>query len=385
MTPYKVLLHESAFEKAAAYLDTLKSDEAKPGRRLADNLKDSDILLPATTGYLERLARQNWKKKVSPQMVRAFLERLVRTKQPQIFAESQVFGDGRDWNMDELSLLGDVAIAVPVMVYDNGLHHAPQVHTQPFAGTLLFAAGALLRNGNGLPPADLAEVTLDNGDFDPAGYYSLYKRRLLPSLKYANDSAAAENKKALITIPGIGCGQFAGKFRGLLEEELKQVLVQLLQAYSQQLPHIQAVYYDPYMKGQNEWLEFGQISLMVRPLMQGNQDKPQLCRPETYAEEGDDFSDCRLFSFVAWDHVSWPGNDFYMGSRATDDGVKAAATDVMAAMTQTAGSYDPGRYQYAPPMEFQNWDEVIGETGVALEVQENLSVLSVSSKGKLSF
>ena len=36
-----------------------------------------------------------------------------------------------------------------------------------------------------------------------------------------------------------------------------------------------------------------------------------------------------LFSVVAWDHVSWPGNDFYAGQRKTDDGVKAAATTAM--------------------------------------------------------
>jgi len=44
-----------------------------------------------------------------------------------------------------------------------------------------------------------------------------------------------------------------------------------------------------------------------------------------------------------WDHVSWPGNDFYGGSRSTDDGVKAAATDSMAALTGVEGRYAPNR------------------------------------------
>lgn len=52
----------------------------------------------------------------------------------------------------------------------------------------------------------------------------------------------------------------------------------------------------------------------------GDAGKPQLCPPQRYAEHGDDFSHCQRFSVVAWDHVSWPGNDFYGGARATDDG-----------------------------------------------------------------
>ena len=47
---------------------------------------------------------------------------------------------------------------------------------------------------------------------------------------------------------------------------------------------------------------------------------------------------CELYSMVAWDHVSRPGNDFFGGARATDDGVKAAATDSMRTLTGIAGT-----------------------------------------------
>ncbi len=385
MVQYHILLHEISYKKASSYLVALKSDETKPGKRLAEHLKDSDILLPAITGYPEGLARQNWDKKTKDDRVKDFLQRLVRTKKPQIFAESQVVGDGSDWNLDELSILGDIAIAVPVKVYDNGLHHDPRVHDRPFAATLLFVPGALLRNDRGGPPADLAEVTLESGEFDYGGYYELYERRLLPCLKFANDAAASYHQQALITIPGLGCGQFAGKFQGELEEELKKVLIKLLEEYGRQLPNVKAVYYDPYMKCRNARLQIGQISLLVRPLMKGNENKPQLCLPQTYAEEGDDFSDCQLFSFVAWDHVSWPGNDFYQGSRATDDGVKAAATNVMAAVTGIEGAYNPGSYQYEPPKRFGNWEDVVKENRAQLELKDNLSVLAIESSGRLSF
>ena len=108
------------------------------------------------------------------------------------------------------------------------------------------------------------------------------------------------------------------------------------------------------------------ISLMVRPLLQGNAAKSQLCRPSAYAEDGDDFSDCLLFSIVAWDHVSWPGNDYFGGSRGTDDGVKAAATDSMALLTGIDGHYDPHRGAYLPPTPYRTWDDVVRQNGLRL-------------------
>lgn len=384
MVQYKVLLHQDAYAKVESYLISLKSGETAPGNRLAENLKDSAVLPPATTGLLERVARQNWRKKISPEMTRDFLERLVRTKRPQIFAESQVFGNGQDWNLTELSILGDVAFAVPVTVFDNGRHNAPKVHDQPFEATLLFVAGALLRNDQGHTPADLPEIAPD-GELDFDGFYGLYERRLLPSLKYASDLAQRMGKQALVTVPGLGCGLFAGKFKGRLGKELKKVLAELLQQYSRRLPGIKAVYFDPYSECHNERQEIGPISFFIRPLLQGNEDKPQLCHPETYAEEGDDFSNCDLFSIVAWDHVSWPGNDFYNGSRMTDDGVKAAATDSMATMTGTAGVYNRQTYKYEPPEAYASWHDVVRKNGVRLEAQENLLIMSVGPTGQLAF
>jgi hypothetical protein len=134
------------------------------------------------------------------------------------------------------------------------------------------------------------------------------------------------------------------------------------------------VYYDPYNECENERHEYGGVSLLVRPLAWGNQQKPQLCHLTAYQEQGDDFSECGLFSVVAWDHVSWLGNDFFIGSRATDDGVKAAATDSMYALTGVAGYYDPRTCQYNPPAGFRIWREVVAHEGCRLRVEGHLSV-----------
>ncbi len=357
MSDYRILLHRQAADKAAGYRRQLAAGSAEPGRYLAEQL--------AGTAPADLSAE-------------AFLEHLLATKQPLIFAESAVSGDGSDWNLAELSVLGDIAIAVPVQVFDDGRHSRPRVHPQPLQATLLFVPGALLRNGRHCTPADWPEVVRD-GAIHPPGYRALYQRRLLPTLAYASAQAEARGRQALVTLPGLGCGQFAGPFRGQLGVQLEHALQAILQRHHQQLPGLRALYYDPFQECANQRQEIGHLSFLTRPLTQGNETKPQLCPPTDYAEAGDDFSNCDLFSIVAWDHVSWPGNDFFSGARATDDGVKAAATDSMAAMTGVQGQYDPITNRYQPPEAYQDWQQVIEHIAPVLEVAERLQITGAAT------
>ena len=350
---YKILLHWKTLHKAESYQRALATKEKTAGGYLADYLTQMDI---------------------AQLTINEFIEILVRTKRPQIFAESDVYGDGSDWSLVELSILGDISISVPVIVFDNGLHSLPMAHAVPINATLLYVPGALLRNGRGKIPADWEEVTR-NGQIDSTAYYSLYERRLLPSFIYANSKAGSNNAQAFITIPGLGCGQFAGEFRGQLGSELRNALIEFLKQHVSRFPNIRAVYYDPYRECCNERHEINHISFFARPLTKGNQDKPQLCKPQEYEESGDDFSHCELFSFVAWDHVSWPGNDFYLGSRATDDGVKAAATNSMAVMTGFEGSYNHQTNTYDPPPEYRNWGDLVLKERIHIMVKDNLLIL----------
>jgi hypothetical protein len=337
---YSILIPEETVARGSDYMQSLRAGKARAGTRLRSRLQRAD--LHAMTE-------------------REFLGELLDTKLPQIFAESAVAGDGSDWNLTELGVLGDVSIAVPVTVFDDGNHYAPTPHPTPFPATLLFTPGALLRNGQGHPPADWNETTGPDGQLSPDGYYGLYRRRLLPVFRYVNHRAAGL-RSAFLTIPGLGCGQFAGRFRGQLGAQLQAVLERFLTEHGTSFPNLKAVYFDPYNECQNSRREIHGISFLVRPLTApGNQGKSQLCRPAAYAEQGDDFSGCALFSMVAWDHVSWPGNDFYTGSRATDDGVKAAATSSMSVLTQVEGTYDPASGMYLPPKSYPNWKAVVEE------------------------
>ena len=342
---HTILVPDEARTRLAGYLEALRSGSVRAGERLARNLSGSD---PAALTEAD------------------FLDALINTKVPRIFAESAVAGDGSDWNLTELGILGDISIAVPVTIFDNGNHTAPVAHAEPFPGTLIFTPGALLRNGRGKTPADWAEVTRPDGTLCPEGYFRLYERRLLPVFRHVDARAAAQGKSALLTLPGLGCGQFAGPFRGHLGSALRSVLERFLTNHGAALPNLKAVWFDPFNECSNTRCEIHGISLMVRPLLKGNAAKSQLCPPTAYAEEGDDFSDCLLFSIVAWDHVSWPGNDYFGGCRCTDDGVKAAATDSMAALTGVEGRYDPERGAYLPPPPFRTWEEVVIGKGLRL-------------------
>ena len=352
MKDYTILIHPQVLDNARAYLRSLQAG-LSPG------------------GYLGSILDKNRQSQIS---IWQFLEALVQTKKPQIFAEMAVSGDGSDWNQAELSILGDISIAVPVQVYDNGLHRYPELHKYPFQATLLFTPGALLRNGRGNPPVDWDEV-ITNNTIDPEGFCQLYERRLLPVLHYASDLASTRERKAFITIPGLGCGQFAGEFHGQIGSYLQTAISRIIETHQNSLHGIKAIYFDPYQECENERHEVGHISFMVRPLTKGNMDKPQLCHPTHYEETGDDFSDCDLFSVVAWDHVSWPGNDFFVGSRATDDGVKAAATDSMKSITGIEGKYDDSICEYRPPGDYQNWEDVVKCNDLQLQITDNFKVL----------
>ena len=355
MKQYHVLLNTLTYHKAQAYLKALQAGKCA-GRYVREQLRQKNL---------------------AHMTVEAFLEVLMRTKRPVIFAESAVVGDGSDWTHEELSILGDVGIATPVTVYDDGKHHQPKIHPSPFSATLLFLPGALLRSGSDQPPADWAEI-VDHEMLNSEAYQALYHRRLYPLFMYANTVMKQRGTYAFITIPGLGCGQFAGRFQGQLGEELKQALVTFLQQYGREFSHIRGVYYDPYRECKNERYMLHHITFLVRPLLQGNTQKPQLCAPYHYAEDGDRFAECELFSVVAWDHVSWPGNDFYGGARATDDGVKAAATNSMTVITGVNGQYNARHAAYHPPVAYRNWEEVVRKQHIQLDIQENLSVFSMS-------
>lgn len=349
---YTPVLSQETYNRTKNYLSQLINGKAESGRLLTKKLKDLDI---------------------NDLTIGEFIELLANTKRPRIFAESGIMGNGEDWNMTELSILGDLSIIVPVEIYDNGLHHFPDIHQGILQGYLAFTPGALLRNDLGKTPADWQETTLEQ-HFHYDGYKSLYLRRLLPVFLEINSIMQHKDKQAMVTIPGLGCGQFAGKFKGQLGIHLESVLKEIISENISSLSNIKVIYFDPYSECSNNRLEIEHLSFLTRPLTQGNENKPQLCRPKSYQEQYDDFSRYELVSLVAWDHCSWPGNDFYDGVRATDDGVKAAATNSMEIITSIKGSYNSSSNCYEAPPRYKSWGELVKKELIYLKTQNTLKI-----------
>ena len=340
---HSIIVPRETRERSNVYLGQLTAGASQAGKLLAARINQKPIRSFSDSDLLAEL---------------------LKTKIPQIFAESMVRGDGSDWNLVELGLLGDISVGVPVEIYDNGHHTNPVVYDRPFQGTLVFTPGALLRNGCDCTPADWNEVVGSDSTISPEGFFSLYERRLLPVLEWINSRSSETGSPAFITVPGLGCGQFAGPFCGTIGKMLESVLRRLLAENAADLPHIRALYFDPYSECANQREKIYGIDFLVRPLRaSGNANKPQLCPPKAYEESPGEFDGCELYSIVAWDHVSWPGNDFFIGSRCTDDGVKAAATDSMYRLTGIKGQYDKNCNKYQPPKDFHNWGEVIKQSG----------------------
>jgi hypothetical protein len=337
-----ILIPVETRTRIAEYEAAVLAGSIQPGCRLAKALKDENDFTTA----------------------------LLRTKLPQIFAESAVAGDGSDWNLTELGLLGDISVAMGVTIFDDGRHSDPEVHAEPFEGGLVFVPGALLRSGGPAKPADWDEVVDVQGQINPDAYDALYARRLLPGFRWVEERTKECVQPALVTLPGLGCGQFAGPFRGQLGAHLERALRRFLDQYGSEFPSIRTVVFGTYDECQPARAVHGGIDFRVSRLTMGG--KPQLSRPVAHADNDEDrerLRGCRLFSFVAWDHVSWPGNDFYGGARATDDGVKAAATDAMEVLTGVAGRYLPQRNEYLPPEPHRTWGELVRELGVMFPVK----------------
>lgn len=354
--PYKIVLSEKTLNDINEYKLYL-ANEIKPGAFLAEVLRKKEYTL----------------KEIGSITTEEFIELLLATKRPQFFAETSIKGDGSDWNTTELKLLGDINVIASVTIYDNGVWgrgSKPKEHTPPFEGELLFTPGVLLRGDKFIGELpDLVEVTkIKKGRrvIDQEAYNAVVERRLLPLLAHANSRSTPE-KPAMIVLPGIGCGAFAGDFKGRMASYLDKALVALLEKHKSKFPNIGTVYFDPFNECDKRTETIGGINYHVEP---SRGTKPQLSHPAVF---GADPSKCTFFKIVAWDHVSLPGNDYFINIRDTDDGAAGAATNIMQVITGVEGNYS--RKGYRPPEPYTSWEWVAKEKNVRLETTGRVMVL----------
>ncbi|MCS5711146.1 hypothetical protein [Candidatus Berkiella aquae] len=344
---YNVIISEVTQQKVEAYLQELKSNPENIGQHLKETLNNNNI-------------------KIADLTKETLLDYLIQSKKPKIFAESPqlVTGDNRSWNQNELSILGDINVTMNVQVYDNGNWFSPTAHSKPFNAGILYTPGALLKNKN---CPDYKEVVKD-GKVDKQALKALYERRLLPMLLNANKECGDNNEKGFFAIPGLGCGEFAGDYKAQVVKLFPEILQEIINENKDKLQNIQGYYCTP-GPGQAKSKVDGPPAFILDDPMRA---PPLLSHPSVHGEQ---FKDCKLFKVVAWDHASWPGNDFYaLNDRNTDDGVSAAATNTIEKLTGIKGNYVKGKY--LPPQGYRDWQEVIEKNGLKLTSSGRVKVIN---------
>ncbi|TEB14758.1 adenosine tri phosphatase [Perkinsus sp. BL_2016] len=311
--------------------------------------------------------------------VNKFVDALLGSKMPSVSADQQYYSTRSNWSSQDARALGEISIVMHVKIFDNGDWLNPKIHPNSFDGYLMFMPGALLISRCNV---DYAEV-FANGSLDKNAYFKLYERRLLPLLRFANDESKAKNKNAVVTIPSIGCGKFSGGYFGIINE-FNAMLERLLQKYAPQLPNISLVYF----------AHFSDKAISVKTPIYNMKyhrvsnkhmvDYKQLLEtPSSYSIDGQDYKNHLLFAFVASDHLSYPGNNFFfsMPVRNTDDGVKAAATSSMTSLLGVNGHYDVHDKKYKP-VGAEQW-LYIAETQ-RLTSQDRMFVLNTEKADEIS-
>ena len=245
------------------------------------------------------------------------LQALLDSKERLFFAEQGVIGG---WSLLEQRILGGIGVAMKALIFDDGTWYRPRIHRYPFEGTLLFCPGPLLSRTDSWD----YHFIIDDGQVNEEHYASVLEERILPLLLYVQETASSP---ALVTLPGLGCGLFAGVFKGVISQLFIRTVRNILERNKDRLSNIAMVYHYAYGPGE-EGLRYEEDISNTMRFVQWRNGPSMLSRPSVIDPAFSD--DTPLYKFVAWDHFSWPGNDFFANSRNTDDGVSAAATSSMA-------------------------------------------------------
>lgn len=360
MENYQILLTKETFDKIEQYKSEMLAKPNIAGRYLQSALKDKDLLNLST---------------------KEFLDILLNTRPHLLFAESDIdpLENPPTFTKKELQLQGGISVNVPVTVYDNGLWNNPEIFNDTFEANLIFVAGPLLTFNSGEKYAPDYYI-IENGKINQDRYNKLIEERLLPGLIQANNES--EGNDVVITMPGIGLGQFAGKWRDT--EELHNAFITslktLITKYVSKLPNIKKVYIDTFAailepsKTPIEHIEF-----KINPSLCNNNPIPLLSKPESHFPGNN--GNYKLYKIVAWDHASWPGNDFFHNARSTDDGVSAASTNLMTKLSGIEGQYDKTSNKYLPKdnNHGKRWINFFKENHIKLQI-DNLFVIDENGK-----
>ena len=284
---------------------------------------------------------------------------ILRTRLPVIFAERDAKFDGSDWNEDEYHILALASNTTEVLAYGNGSSGYKtaidfKFHDKPQRMHLLHCYGPILKEG--LP--DYKNL-VKNGNLQYHEYYEDIREKWLPELLKFNASVGQAGKKGIAFIPGIGCGEYAGEFRGIMGIFLNQAIIDILQNYNKILTNIIGVVFDPFDECEGHCEEIGHIKYCVAPSakehpqpLKALDGKVMVLAPLSSTKERIDFfrtlypgiqleeDKIVLLTKNPGDLIAGIGCDVVAGHKVTGDGRNVGDTDAMAVHTGEEGVYD---------------------------------------------
>lgn len=315
-----------------------------------------------------------------------YIDALMKTKEPTISSFNVPNGSQR-WTAQEMTWMGDLSLVVQAQAYDHGNHCLnPTRHNQPIPLTMAFVNGPMRK----LSLPDGKETIKADGSSDFEGLYKLHRRRVLPVLAAFSRQATAQNTRAFVTVPGLGCSVFAGKFAKVAHAEFVQVMRRLVEECSEQhFPNVDlwiGTYMDVIAPVQEDFAHPAKLFLtnvnstkvqQLSPLSDFAKEVPRLFAP--FLPQGFSVSESThgiQGSLVAWGPFALPGNGWNSGSRSTDDGVKGAATNVASVCTGVEGAYK--EHGWSPKSGSSSWSSIWNQH--PLETRDKIYVYNQTTK-----
>lgn len=358
--PYHLVIEQETVIKLNKYLTLLKNQDMSK--------KDSKI--PGNRMITEAIPKI--KKPVQEWNLDDLVQALTYTRFPCKYAEEDRSWFNL-WYYDEVGLLGDLSLVIHALAIDDGVWFGiHKMHPEPFPILMGFVAGCLGLKGSedsdNFPDYDEFFNNMRPDGLD--GYTSLLIRRILPVFRSFSDTLKAKDRRegktpgtyhrAIVTVPSIGCGHFVQD----LEKEgvsyrFTNTIRFIVRTFGHQFANLDIWldrwsprYVENHYDIQGDICNDGtRASLFSRSLYDKRcKGLPQLMPPSEYASYIADVykvdrSYDMLCTLVSWDHYSFPGNDWLINSRNTDDGNKGASTTELYSITQHSGYYDGEGYK----------------------------------------
>lgn len=197
-SPYSFVLDEDTLKIITDYKQALVSQDILPGIALKELLNENDEKdIPDFIDSLTTLG---------------FINLLLNLKVPNGSARISLAAPRQsEYNISELNILARIGTVIYTHVHNDGKQGQFTSYETPVPCIMGFVSAPLF-DMNGLAPANKDLVSKINGmnQINSNNYMQEMEHRILPVLIKMNDEALMRGKKLSITIPGLGCGNFAG-------------------------------------------------------------------------------------------------------------------------------------------------------------------------------